>query len=230
MSDPGGGVAAQVGELIDLFARRLERLDVETSRALLAAGEVALAIDDLAFELGKRAPLQRTALARLAELGALAGASADAVTSLRAQAERRSVLGLGEQTYATPAGQVTCRELSVDGVAVTELAMFPSDDPEAQLAELDDLAGLVPGRREGRVVIGRCTACGDPDCGETCCRIEIDGDVVWWRDVGGPVEAQHEPLEQLGPFSFERAAYLAVLAELRAGVPGTRYRPPPGSD
>jgi len=91
------------------------------------------------------------------------------------------------------------------------------------------------GRREpelgdGRVSLYVCPECGDLGCGAVTAVIERDGGSVRWRDLA--YQNDYEPLDDelrlrdVGPFSFDRNEYEAMLegARRRWVSDGARYR------
>ncbi len=95
---------------------------------------------------------------------------------------------------------------------------FPAEDFEM-------LTGVrPPPLPHGRVPIYICAECGDLGCGAVTATIEQLEDHVYWRDFS--YENGYEPFNPedvfagVGPFTFERGAYLATLDAFRANWPG----------
>ena len=71
------------------------------------------------------------------------------------------------------------------------------EDPTANLAE------------DGTVPVITCV-CGDFGCGGATVRVTVDDEVVTWDDFR--TANTRTPVPGLGPFRFERRAYLGALA------------------
>lgn len=194
------------------------KLDTSWTRELIEMDELGLAIDDLTHELARRPRLPGWGLAALHDLAILVGASASAVTALAAMTARVSVLALDPRELDLGGRAVEYRELMVDGVAINEglATMFDIVEPDLALAALDRLEGRAP----GPAVIGVCLHCGQPECGTVAVLVEVGPDLVRWSNAVDidPPEASEPWTWGLGPFRFERAPYLAVIAQLRAGL------------
>lgn len=223
MTTVGAGAQAArttLGELIRALEESQPRLDTSASRELLEGDDLAIVVDDLAYELSKAAPLHRGLVLALHRLAIELGASAEAIAALAEVAVRPSVLAIQPRRHEGLGGSREYRELTVDGLPIGDLALFHHDDAARQHAKLDELEGRPPGADAGRALIDRCTYCGDPECGTNACAIEVGHDVVRWHDFTSGELVVEDVRHPLGPFSFDRAAYLAVLNELRAGIPG----------
>lgn len=194
------------------------KLDTSWTRELIEMDELGLAIDDLTHELGRRPRLPGWGLTALHDLAFEVGASAGAVAALAAMAARVSVLGLDPRVLHVRDRAVAYRELMVDGVAICAglATMFDIVEPALAHAALDRLEGRAP----GPAVLGVCEYCGAPECGTVEVLVEIGPELVRWSNALDidPPEASEPSTWGLGPFRFERAPYLATIAQLRAGL------------
>jgi len=96
---------------------------------------------------------------------------------------------------------------------------------------LEDLGRLLgapaPPQMQGRIAVYVCAECGDLGCGALTAVVEAEGDRVVWRDFG--YQNDYEAFDQdavftgVGPFTFDRDDYSAVLRRFRSSV-----SPPPG--
>lgn len=94
-------------------------------------------------------------------------------------------------------------------------------DDRLDVDQLDRLLGA-PALPDlyGRAVFYACALCGDLGCGAVTAVVEVQGDKVVWRDFG--YQNDYEPFEQddifggVGPFTFDRDAYSAVLNHFRS--------------
>ncbi len=94
---------------------------------------------------------------------------------------------------------------------------WPTGFPEEDCDYL--LGHLLPPLPHGRVPVYICAECGDIGCGAVTARIEHLDDRVVWRDFS--YENGYEPFDpadvfpNIGPFSFERRAYLTTIQVFR---------------
>lgn len=90
---------------------------------------------------------------------------------------------------------------------------FPGHDFDRLKGELE---AALPG---GRIPLYVCAECGDLGCGSVTVEIEQSPSSVIWRNFG--YQNGYEPFEQsdtfpdLGPFTFDRAEYDAVLQQFK---------------
>jgi hypothetical protein len=96
-----------------------------------------------------------------------------------------------------------------------ELAVAPS----RHLLEKPDplYSDLVRSGRVTKAAVLVCE-CGEPGCWPFCVRIVIDGEVVRWSDYEQPHRSSHGDAsrwtyEALPEFTFDRAQYIAAIAE-----------------
>lgn len=217
-SAPRDDLRGALRELLEMLEMTCEGLESQVSRDLLESDQLGLCVDDLARELRKTPPLQRTILTALRELAIAAGASDESVASLLDLATRPAVLGVERRPIETPIGMLECSELTIDGMSVGDLGIFHHDTAAEQHAKLDELEARIAGRDDGRVLLAHCVYCGDRVCGWVSCVVEIDGDDVRWHDFVGDDGVGEPAPRDLGPFAFDRRAYFEVLAQLRAAI------------
>jgi hypothetical protein len=91
---------------------------------------------------------------------------------------------------------------------------------------LEDLGRLLgappPPQLDGRTAMYVCAECGDLGCGAVTAVVEVEGDQVVWRDFGyqndyGAFD-QDAVFAGVGPFTFDRDEYSAVLRHFRSLV------------
>jgi len=125
-------------------------------------------------------------------------------------------------------GQVLGRFLGCDDVTDEYAPVLVTDWPTGiALEDFDRLLGApAPPQLQGRTAMYVCAECGDLGCGAVTAVVEVGSCEVVWRDFG--YQNDYEPFAQdavlrgVGPFTFDRAAYSAVLSQFRSLV----ARPP----
>lgn len=122
------------------------------------------------------------------------------------------------------------RDFVIDGVPLTKrvpgldyVSPFGWESPEVQIGLIDRLIGAAPpdyaDRRDSLYI---CAACGDLGCGAFSAITQHDSQSVIWKDFGlsqmHPISVELAHFEHVGPFLFERQAYLRLFERLREDV------------
>ncbi|MGL3805500.1 hypothetical protein ACSYDW_05325 [Paeniglutamicibacter sp. R2-26] len=124
----------------------------------------------------------------------------------------------------------------IDGRFLRGLVFAPSNpahDPltllrrgsylDAALEQIRRLKGEAPADLDGdRVWLYFCSSCLDEGCGGVNVRVTVSANVVVWSDFTNDPDSEPDPeednepdpLDDIGPFTFERAAYKKALDDL----------------
>lgn len=88
--------------------------------------------------------------------------------------------------------------------------------------QLDQFSGLLPpDLTTGRISFYVCPLCGDIGCGAITGVIEVTDTRVIWKDFGYETDYEAPELTEythVGPFVFDKKAYIQVLEEIRVRV------------
>jgi hypothetical protein len=87
---------------------------------------------------------------------------------------------------------------------------------------VDEFLGLIPPQlTTGRTSFYVCPECGDMGCGAITARIEVTNKQVLWQAFGYETNYSEPDLsgyQEIGPFTFEKTAYLKTFEKLRRQI------------